>query len=398
MDDSARIQLEHDLQSRKHSIAETWYLAVAHTSFAPFTPAELRQRLVELTGQAIALLFTEPFEPDRAQQIGVALAGLHYTQPEALGSTQGVLARELLCVLSAEQVLAVVPHLGALLEGVAIGFGRQTTRIQLLEQDSIRSALVSELRAAERELREARDHLEEQVEKRTEELRASEERLRDLLENIEVVVATVDQEGVVTYVSPPVARLFGRAPGEVVGRPLHEFVYTPDLPRIQEQFEQVRAGQGQACEFRFLTGSGELRCVHASVRPALERGRASAAHLVLTDVTERRRAGKELQESEERWRSLVTNAPDAIYTVDPEGRLLFVNHLPPESGLTPQGVLGRSICDQVVPVHREIVEAALRHVFTTGTSTKYEAAVQQAGVPLCGTLPTLDPYGAMARW
>jgi PAS domain S-box-containing protein len=253
VDDSAASRLAQSLRDRQGSIAEAWYTAVARTSFSPFSPAELRRLLFELTSQAIDLMFLDSLEPAKAVPIGAALAGFHFTQPEALGRTQTVLARALLQDLAAEQGLALRPNLIALLEGVAEGFVQEISRVQLREQESIRNALLSELGAAEQRLREARDHLEEEVAKRTEELR----------------------------------------------------------------------------------------------------------------------------ESEQRWRTLVSSAPDPVLTIDREGRVQFVNYINPESGVTLEQQLGRRVVDIVIPEQREMAAAVLENAFATGANAVVEAALRR---------------------
>jgi PAS domain S-box-containing protein len=378
VDDSTRVQLAHSLRERQGSIAETWYTAIARTSFAPFSPVELRQRLFEVTGQAIELLLAEPFEPDRAAQIGASLAGLHYTQPEALGRTQGVLTRELLSDLSAEQVVALGPNVAALLEGVAIGFARQSTRIQLLEQEAIRSALVSELRATERELRTARDHLEEEVAKRTEELRESEERWRVLVSNSPDPVITVNREGrvlFVNYLRPE----SGLTPDDVLGRRALDMA----LPEHEEGAEAVlsrvfETGESVVHEIPVLRPGGAVVWYATHVGPIWRDGQVVAAMIVARDINERKKTEEALLESEERWRTLVTSAPDVIFTLAPGGRIVFVNHFPADSPFDPREVIGRHLHELTVPEQVEAGRAAIQHVFDTGLGCRLLVRVPRA--------------------
>ena len=91
MNAEARSQIHQALLSRCHAIADHWYQAIARTNHVPHSAAEVRQRLVELTEETVALLLTEPFEHDRAEAIGALLAGLRYIEPEVLSRTQEVL-------------------------------------------------------------------------------------------------------------------------------------------------------------------------------------------------------------------------------------------------------------------------------------------------------------------
>src|SRR5215212_10091588 len=108
-------QLLRALQGHREAIVRHWHEAIARTSFVPLSSGEVRQRLGELTDEAIAALLAESFERPRAEAIGAALARLHYVQPAALGGTLEALAGQLLAGLPAEQVAALQPRLAALL-------------------------------------------------------------------------------------------------------------------------------------------------------------------------------------------------------------------------------------------------------------------------------------------
>lgn len=121
-------------------------------------------------------------------------------------------------------------------------------------------------------------------------LRASEAQYRELVEEIDEVIYAVDEEGVLTYVSPAVESLLGIPPAEAIGRHFGEFIHPEDLPRLQESFESLLGGQTTTDEYRLVTRSGQIRWVHASNRPQVVAGRVSGVHGVVMDVSERVRA------------------------------------------------------------------------------------------------------------
>jgi len=170
MDSAERAQLLQSLCGRFTVIADGWYRAVASTDAALPDTAEVRQRLVELTGQVIELLLAEPFDRSQARAIGVALAGLRCNRSEVLGRTQSVLGEQLVEGLSTGQAAALQSRLVALLGGLAAGFCDQTCDMILAEQDQNRRTLIADLKRAEGELKEHRSRLEELVEERTAEL------------------------------------------------------------------------------------------------------------------------------------------------------------------------------------------------------------------------------------
>src|SRR5438128_1976539 len=106
-----RSYLLHVLQDHRDTIVQSWYCAIAHTSFVPLSSTEVRSQLVVLTDELIAILCEEALAPREAQAIGVALARLHYTQPDSLGCTLDVLAREVSAHVSPDQSVEIQPRL-----------------------------------------------------------------------------------------------------------------------------------------------------------------------------------------------------------------------------------------------------------------------------------------------
>ena len=163
MDPSLRAQLEKVLPERCAAVADGWYQAIAKTGYLPLAAADIRLHLADLAGQAAIFLVGERFDEEKAHEIGVALAQFHCLQPEGLGQTIGVLARGFVDGLPAEQAAALQPGLAALLEGVVTGFVWQARETVLAEQESVRAALVGELKVTEKALRESGCELEVRV-------------------------------------------------------------------------------------------------------------------------------------------------------------------------------------------------------------------------------------------
>jgi PAS domain S-box-containing protein len=126
-------------------------------------------------------------------------------------------------------------------------------------------------------------------------LRASEEKYRELVENINDILYTTDQSGVITYIAPAIELLSGYAPSEIIGHLFNEFVYEEDIPYIREKFERDLSGQAAPHEYRAVNKAGAVRWVRVSSRPFFEGARVAGLHGILTDITERKKAEEEVK-------------------------------------------------------------------------------------------------------
>ena len=199
--------------------------------------------------------------------------------------------------------------------------------------------------------------------KRAEEaLQESEEKYRNLVENLGDIIYTMDENGTITYISPVAESLYGYAPSEVVGHSFSGLVHPDDLPGGVEKFQTLISGQATTGEYRILTTSGEIRHVLTSNRPIYEGDRVVGAQGVMTDITERKQAEEALRESEERYRSVVENANEAIYIAQGE-MLRFVNAKATElSGYSREELLSMNFADVI---HPDDLEAAMKYYLAT---------------------------------
>ncbi|MFC1949475.1 MEDS domain-containing protein [Chloroflexota bacterium] len=73
---------------------------------------------------------------------------------------------------------------------------------------------------------------------------------------------------------------------------------------------------------------------------------------------------------DQRWRSLVANAPNIIMILGRDGTIQFINHT--VSGLEVEEVIGKSIFDYIQPKYHDIARETNSRVFETGKTGKYE--------------------------
>jgi PAS domain S-box-containing protein len=180
---------------------------------------------------------------------------------------------------------------------------------------------------------QVRDLLEEQTRKQRD-LEHAEQGLRRAKEFDEAVMTnmgeglyTVDRDGVVTSMNPAAEKLFGWTLQELLGRKMHDLTHykhadgSPFPAEDCAGLQVLREGRTlTAFEDVFIRKDGTFFDVIYSSAPIREHGAITGLVVVFRDITDRKRAERALQESEERYRTLVSQIKDyAIFRTDRAG-------------------------------------------------------------------------------
>jgi diguanylate cyclase (GGDEF)-like protein/PAS domain S-box-containing protein len=122
--------------------------------------------------------------------------------------------------------------------------------------------------------------------------------------------------------------IVGYSAEELLRVSIHDITHPDDLRMDLGHVERISAGIAQetSWEKRYLKKNGTVVWARvfvtpldpAEARPTLRIG-------VIEDITDRWRAEETLRESEEKFRLLIENAPDAIY-VHADARFIYLNH------------------------------------------------------------------------
>ena len=210
--------------------------------------------------------------------------------------------------------------------------------------------------------------------KRVEEsLRASEARFRGTFESAVHGMAITSPIGHFIQVNQSLARILGRAPEALIGRPVADFTPPQDLERDREIIRQFSSAKLRQLTFdkRYLRPDGHLVWATLSVAGVYDQNGALQHFITHTlDVTERKQAEAALDEERERLFVTLNSIGDAVITTDAEGHVTFLNPVAEQlTGWYNTEVLGRPL-EQVFHIisedHRQPVESPVQRVLLEG--------------------------------
>ncbi len=296
-------------------------------------------------------------------------------------------------------VLAVGILTALLLTGV-IGLAEHA-RLRTREVEAAHQRLQEEMterQRAQESLRQAHVELEGRVQERTAELsrvnaeltqemsersraelalRESERLKGAILESALDCIVTMDADGNIVEFNPAAEKTFGHSRSAVIGRNLAEVI----IPHAQRERHRqglahyLATGQGpvlgKRIELMAIRADDTEFPVELAVAPINLEGRPMFAGFV-RDLTERHRAERALQESEQRFRGIFSQVAVGIAEVGLDGHWLMVN---------------QKVCDIVGYTRAELLQQTCRDITHPDD---FEAQLQQMQRLLAGEIATFS--------
>ncbi|TXK48903.1 PAS domain S-box protein [Pontibacter qinzhouensis] len=181
----------------------------------------------------------------------------------------------------------------------------------------------------------------------TQQLREKDELYRSLIEYGADMLGLLDATGTYLYVSESTKNVLGYLPSQLLGQNALSLIHPDDLEKVQEGLSQINTGNYlQILEFRFKAEDGNWRWIETKASNQLNNPAIKGIAISSRDITEQKLNRLQLQESEQRFRSLFENNPNLVYYQNREGKILDANPaFLTAFGLSKGGFVGYSIFD-----------------------------------------------------
>lgn len=194
--------------------------------------------------------------------------------------------------------------------------------------------------------------LERYVEVRTAELR----RLAAIVESSDDAIFSKSLDGVIATWNEGAVRLYGYTAAEAIGQPL-TLVVPPELYKeVRDLLARVGSGEPvKHYETVRLRKDGRRVEVSVTLSPIKDQhGEITGASAITRDITQQKRTGEALRQSQARFSLLSENLPEFVWTCQPDGRCDYLNFRWVEyTGVPEAEQLGYGWLDRLHPDDRE---------------------------------------------
>ena len=179
-------------------------------------------------------------------------------------------------------------------------------------------------------------------------------------------VTACDVNGVITSWNRAAEQIFGYTAKEAVGQSIE--MLTPEDLRSETEEALQRVASGESIvnmDTARIRKDGERISVSVSVSPVKdENGAVTGVSATIRDISLRKETEERLRQSEERFRTLFDESPDAIFVEDEDGVVLDANPAACRlHGASRDDLIGESVLTLVPPEDRDAVKASFQDWF-----------------------------------
>ncbi|NEQ42773.1 MAG: PAS domain S-box protein [Leptolyngbya sp. SIOISBB] len=237
-------------------------------------------------------------------------------------------------------------------------------------------------------------------------LRRSEQRFRDVTEAAGEYIWEITTDGIYSFVTPQAKAVKGYSPDELLGHTPFEFMCPEDIPRVEAIVQKATVDKSAfTLEHRDILPSGEVVWEAVSGIPILnQQSELTGFCGTGLSITERKLAEIKIAESEAKFRRLVENANDLIYTVDADDCFTYLSpQFTKMWGYPVEDFIHQSFAPLIHPDDLPLAINSVQTLMATGErQTEIELrTLHQDGTYFwitCSNTPIKNEQGQMIGW
>ena len=168
----------------------------------------------------------------------------------------------------------------------------------------------------------------------------SEEKWRSLIENVPDIIMVADRDGTIQFINHTVPSM---TPEQVIGKKLYDYI-SPEYHEITKKFIEQVFQTGVSGDYELIGAGpdGTSSWYWSRIGPVKHDGQVVAASIITRDITERKKAEKEIK----RLDLAVEQSTDGIAIGDLEPKLIYVNRAYAEMhGYSREEMIGMKVAD-----------------------------------------------------
>lgn len=179
-------------------------------------------------------------------------------------------------------------------------------------------------------------------------IRENERLFRDLFDNTYDLIQSVDEEGNFIYVNPSWLKTLGYAKKEIPALNLFDVIHKNEHEHCMQIFKKVCLGESQVnVKTVFVGKDGREVAVQGSVISQFKDGVFVATQGIFRDITQSLQAEQALKQSEKKYRNLVENVNDLVYSLSKDGVINYISSNVSKYGYSLDDVVGKHFIDLV---------------------------------------------------
>lgn len=249
---------------------------------------------------------------------------------------------------------------------------------------------ITEKKEMEEQIKKYSEHLEELVEKRTIQLKLSNEKLQQqIMERIKaekivgeeqekfqslvehsLVGIYIHHNSQFIYVNPRFEEMLGYGRGELENVNIWEIMSEGDKNMYIDNMEKVRRNEMPDEEYPYKAKRKDGSHIDVEVRgTSIKYNEMDCVIGTVMDVTETKKAIKELRESEEKFRIIAETASDGIITIDEDNMIIFVNKaIYKMFGYAEQELIGKNVNIIMPEIIKERHNSSVKSFIASGVA------------------------------